>query len=325
MTEAQPAVPMPSPMLMRDAFIDALTDAAGDNRDILFVSADFGAKALDRFRAERGSQFLHAGISEQNMVDLGAGLALSGKQVFLYAMAPFLTLRCLEQIKAVIASMQLPVTLVGVGVGLGYDHATLTHFAVEDLACLRAMNGIEILTPSDAPTAVAAAALCLERPAFRYIRLDRQALPDLKPALSTPGALARGLRVLRPGGPVAVLACGALCHMALEAAEALAEQGVQARVIDLFRQKPISPFALVEALAGCAALVTVEEQILDGGFGSAVAEVLIDTGAMPPLKRLGLRDGFVVENGHRDRLWQGFGIDRSAIVAAVLAQHARLG
>ncbi|MEQ8348410.1 MAG: transketolase C-terminal domain-containing protein [Sneathiellaceae bacterium] len=313
-TAAAPAAPAP---LMRDAFIDVLTEAAGDAPDILFVSADFGAKALDRYRRERASQFIHAGISEQNMVDLAAGLALSGKRVFLYAMAPFLTLRCLEQIKATVAAMQLPVTLVGVGVGLGYDHATLTHFAIEDLACLKAMNGIEILTPADAPTAEAAARLCLQAPAFRYIRLDRQAQPGLAPPLSAPGDLKPGLRVVGAGQTVAIVTCGALCQTALAAAAELAADGAAPRVIDLYRVKPLATDNLLQALDGCGAIVTVEEQLLDGGFGSAVAEALIDAGRLLPMRRLGLRDGFVVRNGHRDRLWQDFGIDRPAIVAAV--------
>ena len=316
MTEAKGAAAAPPP-LMRDAFIDRLTEAAGRHDDILFVSADFGAKALDRFRQDRAGQFIHAGISEQNMVDLAAGLALSGKRVFLYAMAPFLTLRCLEQIKATLAAMRLPVTLLGVGVGLGYDHATLTHFAIEDLACLRAMNGMEVLTAADAPAAVAMADLCLERPALRYVRLDRQGLPALAPPLQTADDLAPGLRLLSDGGDVAVLTCGALCHSALEAAAALAAEGLRPKVIDLYRIKPLSTPALLEQLQGCRAIVTVEEQLLDGGFGSAVAEARLDAGAILPMRRLGLRDGFVVENGHRDRLWRNFGIDAPAIAAAV--------
>ena len=135
--------------LMRDAFIEEIYKIALNDEDIIFISADFGAAALDDFRENLPDQFIHAGISEQNMVDVGAGLALTGKKVFLYAMAPFITTRCYEQIKTVISSMQLPITLVGVGVGLGYDHATLTHFSTEDIAIMRALNGIRILTTVD--------------------------------------------------------------------------------------------------------------------------------------------------------------------------------
>ena len=128
--------------LMRDAFIDEIYKSAISDKDIIFISADFGAAALDDFRENLPDQFIHAGISEQNMVDVSVGLALTGKKVFLYAMAPFITTRCYEQTKAVISSMRLPITLIAVGVGLGYDHATLTHFTTEDIAIMRALNGI---------------------------------------------------------------------------------------------------------------------------------------------------------------------------------------
>ena len=141
----------PKPQLMRDAVINEIYTAAQRDKDILFISADLGAAALDEFRENLPGQFIHAGISEQNMVDLASGLALSGKKVFLYAMAPFITARCYEQVKCVIASMNLPVTLIAVGVGLGYDHATLTHFTPEDIACMRALNRIEVLSPNPNP------------------------------------------------------------------------------------------------------------------------------------------------------------------------------
>jgi transketolase len=102
--------------LMRDAFIDEIYKLALIDKDIIFMSADFGAVALDNIRENLPNQFIHAGISEQNMVDVGAGLALTGKKVFLYAMSPFITTRCYEQTKAVISSMQLPITLISVGV-----------------------------------------------------------------------------------------------------------------------------------------------------------------------------------------------------------------
>ena len=154
----------PKPQLMRDAVINEIYTAAQRDKDILFISADLGAKALDEFRENLPEQFIHAGISEQNMVDLASGLALSGKKVFLYAMAPFITARCYEQVKCVIASMKLPVTLIAVGVGLGYDHATLTHFTPEDIACMRALNGVEVLSPADAVSAGVLAVEAINNP-----------------------------------------------------------------------------------------------------------------------------------------------------------------
>ena len=301
---------------MRDAFIDNLCEAAQKDRNIFFISADFGAAALDALRSSLPSQFIHAGISEQNMVDVGAGLALSGKKVFLYAMAPFITARCYEQTKAVVASMQLPITFIAVGVGLGYDHATLTHFTPEDMACMKALNGIEVLTPVDAESAEAFARRSVERPAFRYIRLDRQQQPAVYNGKFS-SLIDEGLCSLAEGDKVCIVACGALIHKSLQARALLQAQGINAGVLDLFRIKPLNGEGLKKILAKYSAVVTVEEQLLDGGFGSAVAEVFADGGIFKPMKRLGLKDGFAVVNGNRDHLHKLYNIDTIDIVHAV--------
>jgi transketolase len=304
------------PKLMRDAFIDELYARAQQDKDIVFISADFGAAALDRFREDLPNQFVHSGICEQHMVDFGSGLALSGKKVFLYAMAPFITLRCIEQVKCTIAAMGLPVTLIAVGVGLGYDHATLTHFTPEDIACLRSMNGIEVLSPADAVGSAALAHMCVDDPAFRYIRLERQGQPNLYTEDSFKAALPHGLATVKAGADVALVACGAMTHSALKAAEILATQGISAGVIDLFRIKGLNAAALAKTLAPYKAMVTVEEQMLEGGFSAAVIEALLDQSALKPTKRVGLKDGFEVVNGHREHLHQLYGIDVPSIVAA---------
>lgn len=306
------------PKLMRDAVIDTIFEAAKSDRNILFISADLGAAALDDFRRELPGQFIHAGISEQNMVDLASGLALSGKKVFLYAMAPFITARCYEQVKCVIASMNLPVTLIAVGVGLGYDHATLTHFTPEDVACMRALNGIEVLSPSDEESAASIATLAIEHPAFRYLRLERQPQPAIYNG-TFEQVRGDGLCELAEGSDVAIVACGYLTHKALKAKDILADQGVSAGVIDLFRLKKIDGAALGRVMSGYQAILSVDEQMLDGGLGTAVAEALIDQGRMLPMKRLGLRDGFEVVNGDRDTLHELYGIDTPHIVEAAVA------
>ena len=136
----------------RDVFIDAIYQAAINDKNIFFISADFGAPALDNFRELLPKQFIHAGISEQNMIDTAAGLALSGKKVYVYAMAPFITLRCLEQIKCSLAIMNLPVTIIAAGVGLGYADAGPTHYSNEDIACLRSIAGMQVFSASDETT-----------------------------------------------------------------------------------------------------------------------------------------------------------------------------
>ena len=305
------------PKLMRDVVIDKIHNAARKDKDILFISADLGAAALDDFRSELPDQVIFAGVSEQNMVDLASGLALSDKKVFLYGMAPFITARCYEQVKCVIASMHLPVTLIGVGVGLGYDHATLTHFTPEDVACMRSLNGIEILSPSDEESATIMATEAINNPAFRYIRLERKAQDHIYHGEFSK-ALGQGFAQLGEGRDVAIVACGYMLHKALKAQKILADKDVSAGVIDLFRIKRVNVTGLSEILATYSTLLTVEEQQLEGGFGSAVVEALVDRNSFKPVKRLGIRDGFVVVNGDRDTLHDLYGIDTPHIVEAAL-------
>src|SRR5271154_4910458 len=154
-------------VLPRAAFIDEVYLAAKSNPDIYFFTADLGAKALDRFRSDLPAQIIHGGISEQNVMDVAAGLAQNGKIVYVYAMAPFVTLRCYEQIKVAIASMFLPVTIIGNGVGYSYNDAGPTHYATEDISCMRALGGLEILTASDTETVLQTARLTYTKPSFR--------------------------------------------------------------------------------------------------------------------------------------------------------------
>ncbi len=308
--------------MMRDIVIAAIFAAAEKNSDIVFMSADLGAPALDRFRENLPDQFIFAGISEQNMIDVAAGLALSGKTVFCYAMAPFITARCYEQTKCSLAAMSLPVTLIGVGVGLGYDDASMTHYAFDDIALMRALNGIEIVTPCDDETAAMAIQLMLECPRFCYLRLDRYELPPIHDGADY---RVNGMGILADSEDVVIVACGNMVHKAMHARDFLLDQSeswshgvrrLDVGVIDLHRIKPLGPLAL--ALRKYDHIVTVEEHVLEGGLGSVVAEVIVDNGLKCSLKRLGLADGFKIVNGNREELHAYYHIDTKDIVDACL-------
>ncbi|MBF0187591.1 MAG: 1-deoxy-D-xylulose-5-phosphate synthase [Magnetococcales bacterium] len=293
--------------LMRDVFIETFTEAARRNPNLIFISADFGAKALDVVREELPRQFLHPGIAEQSMVDIGAGLAMEGKQVFLYAMGPFISARCYEQIKSLLVTMNLPITLLGVGVGLGYDHATMTHFVLEDLACMRALPGMEILTPCDGESTREMARFAIEDPALRYIRLDRQPFPSVYGGRFAE-SLQNGVATVAAGEGLAIVTSGNFVHQAMQAREILRQEGIDLGVIDLFRIKPMNHKAVLESLAPYSRLITLEEQCLDGGFGSALLECLSDQGRSVAVKRLGVPGLYRAQNGNRAHLHQLYGI-----------------
>ena len=299
---------------MRDAVIQVITEAARKDRDIMFLSADFGAPALDVFRHDLPNQFVHTGIAEQHMIDLAAGLALSGKKVFCYAMAPFISTRCYEQVKCSLGAMNLPVTLIGVGAGLGYDNTSMTHICIEDIACMRAVNNLQILTPSDNETAVVCTQLALEKPALRYLRLERHALPNLyspHEAKTYVGVMGFAHHLIGLRAEAAIVACGGMTHVALEAARELqATTGFDVEVVDLISVKPFPD--LNALLKNIRVIITVEEQLLAGGMGSAVLEALIPR--YGSITRLGIEDGFKLINGDREELRRHFHIDKDSIV-----------
>ena len=179
----------------RDSFITEIYKAAKKNKEIYFLSADFGAPALDQFRANLKKQFLHLGICEQNMVDFACGLALEDKKVYIYAMAPFLALRCLEQHKTATCLMNLNVCSIVTGIGLSYANSGPTHYSTEDFASLRSLPNCSIYTCSDAETAamVARETLKIKTPVF--VRLDRKASKNFTKKINIKD-IKRGFRYL---------------------------------------------------------------------------------------------------------------------------------
>ncbi len=301
--------------LPRDIFIEEIFEAAKKDRDIYFLNADLGAKALDIFREELPDQFIHVGISEQNMMDVAAGLALEGKKVYTYAMAPFVSLRCYEQIKVALASMNLPVTVIAVGVGLSYAPAGPTHYATEDVSSMRALAGIEILNPTDNNSAIHAARLTVEKPALRYIRLDRQALQATYE--QNDPRLDEGLIELASGENLVVIAKGVMVQQALEVKERLKTRGLNIGVVDAYQIKPINESALSTLLAKYQQVVTLEEHFLSGGLGSIISETMADLSILKPLKRIGMKDHYYLENYNRSGLQELAGIDVDSVVDTI--------
>lgn len=293
--------------LPRDAFIDEVYDCAVRDRNVVFVTADLGAKALDRFRRDLPGQFFHAGICEQNMIDVAAGLAQNGRIVFVYAMGPFVTLRCLEQIKVALASMHLPCCIIGNGVGYSYDDAGPTHYATEDVGCMRSIAGCEVLTVGDTATARLAARRSCSHPALRYVRLDRAFLPDVH-ADGDDRPWDDGIVEVAPGKGTLVLANGYMLQRALEVRAQLAGSGPPPAVADFFRVAPIRRDVLRSICGPFDRIVTIEEHFLSGGSGGALAEALADSGILKPLLRIAIPDHYRFDNGGRKHLLEIVGL-----------------
>jgi transketolase len=300
---------------MRDAFFDELYEIARENRNVVLLSADMGAPALDKFRKDLASQYFNVGIAEQNMVNLATGLALEGKKVFIYAIMPFTTLRCYELIKVNLSLMNIPVTIVGVGAGFGYDDSGPTHHATEDLAAMRALPNMNIICPADIITTISAARISCEMKTPNYVRLDREVLPLIYQADTD---FSDGLSVLKSGKDVTIVSTGNMVHIALEILDRLKEFSVAVGVIDLYRVKPVNRELLLVNLRSTAKVVTLEEHLLDGGLGSAVLEVMADSGLSVPVRRFGIPDKYLYAYGGRRNIQKLCGLDPGYVSQTVL-------
>ncbi len=300
---------------MRDTFFDSLYEIARKDRNVIIVSADMGAPSLDRFRMDLGSQYINVGIAEQSMITVATGLALSGKKVFTYAIMPFVTLRCYEMIKVDLSLMNIPVSVVGVGAGFSYNDSGPTHHATEDIAVMRILPNMTVFSPADSVMAAELAEMAGQTLGPNYVRLDREILPNIY----SPGtSFADGLANLKAGQDVCLIATGNMVHHALEVAEKLKEHSVDAGVTDLYRIRPINQELLLSALAPANRVVTLEEHLLSGGMGSAVAELLVDNGKMIPLKRIGIPDKYYYAYGSRNDIQSLCGLDVNSITKTIL-------
>lgn len=295
----------------RDAFWNRVYDLAKADKDVVVITADMGAPALDKIKRELASQFVNVGIAEQNAITLAAGLSLAGKKVFTYAIAPFITLRCLEQIRVENAIMNIPITIVGVGAGFSYEECGPTHHLLEDIAVMRSMPHITINSITDSVMAAAFAEQSYRMKNTNYVRLDRQVFPDIYNKNSD---FTKGLCVLKESDDYYIVSTGCMTHAALNIAKKLEEKNIDVGVIDIF-SLPINENHFIETVRGAKKLISLEEHFLPGGFGSAVCEILNDHNMPIPVKRVGLSTdkGYCYKYGGRSIIREYYEIDNQNI------------
>lgn len=304
-------------LAMRDAFFNSLYEIAKEDRRVVILTADCGAPALDMFRRVLKAQYMTVGIAEQNMVSIAAGLALEGKIVYIYAIAPFVTLRCYEQIKVDLCCMNLNVTALGIGAGFAYDIMGPTHHTTEDISIMRALPNMSIFNPSDSIMAGRLARLTYTAGGPKYVRFDRGGLPLIYKNRAID--LEDGLTELKDGSDVCIIATGNMVDRAVQLSKWLSENSIKAGVVDLFRIKPLNEKKLLRIIAGTLRVATLEEHFMTGGIGSAVAELMADSGASRPMLRLGVCDRYFFEYGGRDRLHCLNGLDTDNIKKRLLS------
>lgn len=301
---------------MRDTFVGVLTEMAPLHPELVLLTGDLGFGVLNRFSNEFPRQYLNVGVAEQNMSGLAAGLALEGHTVFTYSIGNFPTLRCLEQIRNDICYHSANVKIVCIGGGMSYGPVGFSHHATEDLAILRSLPGMMVLSPGDLWEAREATRFLLTHRGPAYLRLDKSSAPTtaLPGEIFQPGEI----RVVRKGCDVTLAATGGTLGEALRAAEELAAEGIQCRVLSVHTVKPLDVNTLISAATETEGIVSIEEHSLHGGLGSAIAEALMDSGAYPGfMARMGLRDTFSSVIGSQSYLRQVYSLDAAAIAKTV--------
>ena len=299
-------------MTQRDTFISNLFEKAKQDKDIIMISVDMGAPTLDIWRETLPDQFIAAGISEQNAINVAAGLSSQGKKVYVYFMASWVG-RCWEQIRYSCSMGNNPITILGNGVALGYAPAGPAHEPTEDIAYMRAINNIEIHSPANNNVVKALVDLTLESPKLRYLRLERKfasEAEDLYPNMST-FSVNSGLSLVKGGlseiendkKKVAILTNGYMLGRGYKVWEKLlSNENCEVSLYDIWKLKPLNSNLLKSNLENYDHIVTIEEQSLDGGFGSIISEFICDNQLPYKLLRLGLPEKFIFENGTRDHL-----------------------
>ena len=315
------------PRAMRDTFLQAVYEEMLRDSEIFFVSADFGSPVLDKIRADCASRFINVGIAEQNLINVSAGLALEGFKVFAYAIAPFITMRCFEQIRVNLALMsevrKINVNLIGVGAGYSYIVSGPTHQCYEDITLMRAMPNMRVFSISDQVLASKMPGLAIASDGPKYFRLDAQILPVIDQVDNE--IFGDGFYVKLAGEEICLVATGYMVHTALKAAMELRQLGVDVGVIDLFDLSTFNQEKLNTLLASYRGVVTMEEGFFGrGGLDSMMFSHISRNNLNIKMLNVGVEDGYRFEIGDRETLHEQVGIGLNAVVKKVKIFSAML-
>lgn len=301
----------------RKAVTDMLTERANTDPRIVALTSDArGSASLDAFLKAHPERFIEVGIAEQDEVGMAAGLSLTGKIPFACAPASFLTARCYDQVKADLAYSQTNVKLLGVSGGASYESLGQTHHSTNDIAAMRALPGMTVIIPADAASARALAEQAIDYPGPVYIRVGRAATPDVYDEARLATLKLGKASCLREGKDGVILSCGVLGLNALEAAEKLAAQGLEIAVWDFHTVAPLDEETIHALAAQYGRLLTVEEHVRAGGFGSAVCVAVSELGV--PVKVLSFPDQNAPVGTARE-IYADFGLDPESIAKEALA------
>jgi transketolase len=303
---------------MRDAVARAITEAARTRDDVILVVADISpAAALKTFLDENPTRIVDVGVSEQAMIGMAAGLAMTGLRPFAYTIAPFALYRPLEQIRVDLAYQDLPVVVIGVGGGLSYSALGATHHTMEDVAIASAIPNMTVIAPCDPRETEAAVIGSFDLTGPAYLRLGKSGEPDLTLDAREPFVLGR-VRQIRAGSATALIGYGPILGLGLRAAERAAERGVMPSVYSAHTLKPLDLARIDAILSEHERVVVLEEHVYRGGLGIQVQARAYEVGSTATVISLHLGDNFLHTYGSKDDLLEAHGITLESVSDALI-------
>lgn len=305
---------------MRDSFVNSIYKVTKVNNNVLCLVGDIGAFLLRQYIQDFPANYYNLGAAEANMVGVAAGLALSGKIPFVYTITPFITSRVYEQIKLDVCLHNANVKIVGVGSGVSYGTMGSTHHSLEDIAIMRVLPNIVVLSPSDPQEVEEAVFAAAEHNGPVYIRLTLTS----KPLKYTRGKFEIGkARIVKKGKDAAIFATGDMVNIAYEAAEILKKDNIQCYVVNIHSIKPIDETLIKKLSQDCKAIISIEEHSIIGGVGSAISSILSQNPqTRARYKMMGFKDIFCKEySKDKLKIFEKYDLSTNSLIKAMLSLY----
>ena len=308
---------------MRKVFFQTLQEIVKKDSSIFLLTGDLGVIFFYDLKNIDPKRFINVGVAEANMIDIAAGLSMSGKNVYCYSIIPFLVMKTLEQIRIDLCYNNLNVKLLGAGGGLVYGVEGITHHAIEDIAVMRSLPNMTVVAPGDAREAEALAKASVSYPSPLYIRFGRDSDPVIHEK-EFEFEIGKGI-VVKEGKDICLIATGTMLYLAKIASDILEKQGLNVTLISMHTIKPLDTELIKNCAKNYKAIFTLEEHNIIGGLGSAVAEVISELNYGKLFQRIGIPDKYSFPNvGGPDYLREKFGLTPEIIAQTILKEYKKL-
>jgi len=300
---------------IRDSFFNGIYDIISNDKNAIILTSDHGAFGLKRIQSDYPKQYINIGIAEQNMVNVSAGLAMSGKSVYIYGIISFVIFRAAEQININIASMNLDVNIIGVGSGFSYSRDGPTHHGIQDIAIMFAMPNMSIFNISDAVSAYNLALLSHESKGPKYFRIGKERVPDI---YSENDRFTNGLNIIRKGKDIVIISSGLMIHKAIKVSKELSQKGYDSGVIDIYRLKPLNQSNLVENIINVKKIIVLEDNICYGGLGEKICSILCQHDLHIPIKIVSIGDRHCFYCNNAESVYEHYELSVNKIIFIIL-------